>query len=664
MISVEVKKIMGNAYLGLNRLAKFRSRPHERILDDSFLLEEEKKGYGYETGDRFLPYKWQDLYSRERREIEVSTIVMENDHVRAEFYPRYGMRLASLIQKDGSGEILFSNPVLQFGNLAIRRAWFSGGIEWNFGQLGHSFTSCEPLFVSRMKDENGEEFLRAFEYERQKGLYWSIDFHLGRDDRFLFAYGRFVNPRDLKQPFYYWTNIAVPEEKGMRIYSGTNDVIFIDSRSLMSEDAVRVMAHGRLPYLGIKEGVDYTYPENFTDYSNEYFFQNPARTDASWEAAAYRGGRVFFDRCDEALRYHKMFCWGGEPGGRHWRDYLSEEGKGDYVELQAGFSPTQVHGEDIAAHSMRDFIQCFGLFTASSDFTDGDYDSCRNEIYGKIESLVPQAELAERKQRYAASSSLVPGDFLQYGSGYGALEAVRDSSITPDGFYFPHDSIKDEERVWLGVLEGRTPPPEDIPSSYMTDERWKPYIEKLDDKNFSTFNILGVMALEAEKDDEAGRYFRTSLSLKENAFAYRCLAVMRKMQGMHDEAVSLMKKAVSLDSSREMAEEYASLLIDRKMYGEAWEYYLSLDEDVRSDERLSITMMPAACALGRKDFLKAQFERDFAVIREGERNYTDSYFAYQAMNEAEKNGIPYTQELVRRFEKENRIPFRHEFRLG
>ena len=664
MISVEVKKIMGNAYLGLNRLAKFRSRPHERILDDSFLLEKEKKGYGYETGDRFLPYKWQDLYSRERREIEVSTIVMENEHVRAEFYPRYGMRLASLIQKDGSGEILFSNPVLQFGNLAIRRAWFSGGIEWNFGQLGHSFTSCEPLFVSRMKDENGEEFLRAFEYERQKGLYWFIDFHLGRDDRFLFAYGRFVNPRDVKQPFYYWTNIAVPEEKGMRIYSGTNDVIFIDSRSLMSEDAVRVMAHGRLPYLGIKEGVDYTYPENFTDYSNEYFFQNPARADASWEAAAYCGGRVFFDRCDESLRYHKMFCWGGEPGGRHWRDYLCEEGKGDYVELQAGFSPTQVHGEDIAAHSMRDFIQCFGLFTGSSDFTHGDYDSGKNGIYEKIESLVPQAELSERKQRYAASSSLVPGDFLQYGSGYGALEALRDSSITPDGFYFPPDSIKDEERVWLGVLEGRTPPPEDIPSSYMTDERWKPYIEKLDDKNFSTFNILGVMALEAEKDDEADRYFRTSLSLKENAFAYRCLAVMRKMQGMHDEAVSLMKEAVSLDFSREMAEEYASLLIDRKMYGEAWEYYLSLDEDVRSDERLSITMMPAACALGRKDFLEAQFERDFAVIREGERNYTDSYFAYQAMNEAEKNGIPYTQELVRRFEKENRIPFRHEFRLG
>ncbi len=664
MISVEVKKIMGNAYLGLNRLAKFRSRPHERILDDSFLPEEEKKGYGYETGDRFLPYKWQDLYSRERSEIEVRTIVMENDHVRAEFYPQYGMRLASLIQKDGSGEILFSNPVLQFGNLAIRRAWFSGGIEWNFGQLGHSFATCEPLFVSRMKDENGEEFLRTFEYERQKGLYWSIDFHLGRDDRFLFAYGRFVNPRDEKQPFYYWTNIAVPEEKGMRIYSGTNDVIFIDSRSLMSEDAVRVMAHGRLPYLGIKEGVDYTYPENFTDYSNEYFFQNPARADASWEAAAYCGGRVFFDRCDESLRYHKMFCWGGEPGGRHWRDYLCEEGKGDYVELQAGFSPTQVHGEDIAAHSMRDFIQCFGLFTGSSDFTHGDYDSGKNGIYEKIESLVPQAELSERKQRYAASSSLVPGDFLQYGSGYGALEAVRDSSITPDGFYFPPDSIKDEERVWLGVLEGRTPPPDDIPSSYMTDERWKPYIEKLDGKNFSTFNILGVMALEAEKDDEAETYFRTSLSLKENAFAYRCLAIMRKMQGMDDEAVSLMKKAVSLDSCREMAEEYASLLIDRKMYGEAWEYYFSLDEDVRSDERLSITMMPAACALGRKDFLEAQFERDFAVIREGERNYTDSYFAYQAMNEAEKNGIPYTQELVRRFEKENRIPFRHEFRLG
>ena len=40
----------------------------------------------------------------------------------------------------------------------------------------------------------------------------------------------------------------------------------------------------------IREGVDYTYPENFTDYSNEYFFQNRHREDESWEAAAWKDG--------------------------------------------------------------------------------------------------------------------------------------------------------------------------------------------------------------------------------------------------------------------------------------------------------------------------------------------------------------------------------------
>lgn len=83
-------------------------------------------------------------------------------------------------------------------------------------------------------------------------------------------------------------------------------------------------------------------------------------------------------------------------------------------------------------------------------------------------------------------------------------------------------------------------------------------------------------------------------------------------------------------------------------------------EDMICAGCIPISMMTPACS----DFPEFRYERDFAVIREGERNYTDSYFAYQAMNEAGKNGIPYTQELVRRFEKENRIPFRHEFRPG
>ena len=664
MITTGVRIIEGDDFIQENALPIFRSRAHERLLDDRFLLDDEKPGYGYETGDRVLPYKWQDVYSRRRDKVEIRTIIMENDHVRAEFWPDYGMRLYSLFQKDDGRELLFCNPVLQFGNLAIRRAWFSGGIEWNFGQLGHSFTTCAPVFVARLEDEDGNGFLRAYEYERQKGLYWHLDFHLDDDDRNLWVYGRFINPHDDDRPFYWWTNIAVREEEGMRIFSGGDDVIFIDSSSLMSESAKRVMAHGRLPHLGIREGVDYTYPENFTDYSNEYFFQNRHREDESWEAAAWKDGWVFFDRADRGLAYHKMFCWGGEAGGRHWRDYLSREGEGAYVELQAGFTRTQVHGMDIAARSSIDFVQTFGGFQCQAGFADGDYGDKRTLLYRRMDALVGEDEIRRRKAEYASYSTLMPSCLLNTGSGYGALETIRRPSLVPSGLFFPLDSIGDEERVWLDVLKGRPLPDGDIPSSYMVDCGWRPMIEAVAGDNPNAWNILGVMDLENENDQSARRCFEKALSIRRNAFSLRCLAVMAIQQGRMDEAVGLMGECIALDGRREYAEEYIALLVSCGRHQEAWDCYQRLYDAVKADERLIIDLLPAACRLGRLEFLEECYNHEFAVIREGERNYTESWYWYHAMKKAEEDGVPFSEDMVGQCMDSVTIPPQYDFRLG
>lgn len=664
MITVSARRMAGNCYIGENALPKFRARAHEKILDGSRLREEEKVGYGYETGDRVLPYKWQDLYSREMGKVEIRTIILENDHLRAEFWPDYGMRLMSLYDKDRRAELLFNNPVLQFGNLAIRRAWFSGGIEWNCGQLGHTFTTCSPVFAARVTGEDGQEFLRAWEYERQKGLYWALDFHLGPDDRQLWVYGRVVNPHSVAKPFYWWTNIAVREEEGMRIFSGTGEVIFIDSDSLMSENALRVMAHGHLPHLGIREGVDYSYPENFTDYSNEYFFQNQPLVEESWEAASYRSGEVFFDRADGALCYHKMFCWGGEPGGRHWRKYLSPSHDGAYVELQAGAHRTQVHGGDIAASSTFDFVQCFGTLDCAPSFGEGDYDERRKAIYSEVDRAVGTREVEERKAHYRELACIEVSQILSSGSGFGALEELRHNGITPRGLSFPVSSLKGEAAFWLDVLEGRAIPDEEIPSSFMTDLNWRPILEKVCHQCANGENLLGVMLLENEIDSEAQAAFNRALAFRPNAFSYRCLAVMAHQRGDLGEAIHLMEKAVSLDCRREYAEEYADLLVEAQRWQEEWDFYESLPEAVRADERLTLSTMPSACHLGKYDFLKDCYSREFAVIREGERNYTESWYSFQAMEKARREDLAYTEELVDAFRAADEIPPEHDFRLG
>ena len=61
--------------------------------------------------------------------------------------------------------LLYNNKSIQVANLAIRDAWFAGGIEWNIGQYGHGFSTSSSVFASIQSDEEGEEFLRIYDYE-------------------------------------------------------------------------------------------------------------------------------------------------------------------------------------------------------------------------------------------------------------------------------------------------------------------------------------------------------------------------------------------------------------------------------------------------------------------------------------------------------------------
>src|SRR5512133_83892 len=135
---------------------------------------EKRELLGWETGFRVLPYRMQDQYTRQREPVTFQAAVLENEYLKATFLPEVGGRLVSLVYKPLDRELLHRNPVFQPANLAIRNAWFSGGIEWNIGQYGHTFSTCSPLFAVQIQGPQGEPGLRVYEYERCKGLFWQI----------------------------------------------------------------------------------------------------------------------------------------------------------------------------------------------------------------------------------------------------------------------------------------------------------------------------------------------------------------------------------------------------------------------------------------------------------------------------------------------------------
>jgi hypothetical protein len=136
------------------------------VADGPAVPEEIAKRFAYGHPPGVLPYTMQDGYNRDRHLRDFCVAVLENEFLRATFLLELGGRLWSLVHKPSGRELLDVNPVFQPANLAIRNAWFSGGVEWNIGVIGHSPFTCSPLFAARAERPDGTPILRMYEWER------------------------------------------------------------------------------------------------------------------------------------------------------------------------------------------------------------------------------------------------------------------------------------------------------------------------------------------------------------------------------------------------------------------------------------------------------------------------------------------------------------------
>lgn len=177
-----------------------------------------------------------------------------------------------------------------------------------------------------------------------------------------------------------------------------------------------------MPYLKSLNGKDASYPKN-QFYSNEYFFQNQSSPAETWEAVAFPDGSAFWERSTPSLRYRKMFCWGVQRGGNHWKDFLSREGEGNYFEIQAGLSPTQVHGQDLEPKGCVRFTQVFGGMSLDYESATQDWEHSRDYTLSQIEGQVTAKELLKtapcrtRKRMTREFGTARPAPLLKWSNG-------------------------------------------------------------------------------------------------------------------------------------------------------------------------------------------------------------------------------------------------------
>ncbi len=586
----------------------------------SHLSEDDGLFISYGILPNSYPYKQRNTYTRDFEMGEIDVAVLENDLIKATFLTSLGGRLWSLIDKITGENLLYTNDVIRPSNLAAKNAWFSGGVEWNVGIIGHTPFTTEQMFVGELKTDDGDPVLRIYEFERIRKITYQMDFFLTEESKFLFCRMRICNDNDTLVPMYWWSNMAVPEFEGGRIIVPANEA-FTSSRTGVYKVNTPVVNNIDVSmYCDIPQSIDYFFD---IKYDEVKFIAN-VNCD----------GYGLIQASTSRLRGRKLFSWGHSGGSNRWQQYLTEQA-GPYIEIQAGVEKTQYGCIPMPPNTAWEWIEIYGAIKTQRAFSD--YAVAVEDVKQKLTQEVDFNSLENMLVKTKESIAKKPAKLMQKGSGYGALENMirKQRGETPIAPHLDFSDCDLEQKQWLNLLEHGYFDDMDTkapPQSFMADEYWfeplKKSVECVNATNWYAQYQLGLMYLNKQLIEKAKECLNNSLLLKENCWSYHTLSIIAMEQGEYNQATYLAYKATRMiPTDLSLAKDCTKILLDCKQYDKLMQLIESYPYSVANDAR--IQMYKAFCLLEKGNVQLADeiLNRNGGLvvpdIREGELSITD-----------------------------------------
>jgi hypothetical protein len=482
-----------------------------------------------------LPYALQNGYRRDLRPQEISAIQLTNGRLKALVLPGLGGRLWSLRELVANRDLVFINRRLQFANFALTDAWFAGGIEWNLGSTGHATTTCRPVFAGSVPSNRGAA-LRIWEWERTRDLVFSVDLFMPADRPLLLAFVRVRNPDPEPKPLYWWTNIAAPEEPGVRVLAPA-------ARAWRTEYDGSI-AEVDIPFAD-NPATDVSYPLP-AQRAADYFFQVPSER-RPWIAAVQADGRGLVQTSTAQLRGRKLFLWGMAAGGRHWEEWLCGP-ESRYLEIQAGLATTQLEHLRLGESADISWAEAYAPIEAAPGAVHGSWPDALTEVAELLTGAIPakelddwhlwwRAEMADmRPQQMAAGSGAGEAELVVRGEDPDSLPGTPFGQPLSDGFRhfvaLTRTGGVDQDAASTEVL---VPP--------ITD-RWSAVLDRAAGGWWGQLMI--AIRAHARGDLEAARLgYLSSDKLTSTPWAARGLALLAAGRGDHASAARLYARAVA-----------------------------------------------------------------------------------------------------------------------
>jgi lipopolysaccharide biosynthesis regulator YciM len=248
-------------------------------------------------------------------------VELENKYIKVSVTPEIGGKIWGAYEKSTNFPFVYFNNAVKFRDIAMRGPYTSGGIEINFGDVGHDPTVANPVDYFNRTNPDGSVSCFVGAYDWAARTRWMVEINLPKDKAVFTTKSHWFNANPLDQTYYHWMNAAFKAGDDLEVsFPGTN---YID--------------HGGIPYSWPQKEdgkrINFYKENNFGTYKSYHVVGNVADFYSGyWHNS--KVGFVHYSPYHEKLG-KKIWIWGLSREGMIWDNLLTDT-DGQYVELQSG----------------------------------------------------------------------------------------------------------------------------------------------------------------------------------------------------------------------------------------------------------------------------------------------------------------------------------------
>ncbi|MCU0251730.1 MAG: DUF5107 domain-containing protein, partial [Vicinamibacterales bacterium] len=271
--------------------------------------------------DRIYPYFRFDGYTDTPVDKAWTVVELENDYLRVTVFPEIGGKIWSAVEKSTGRSFIYDNRVVKFRDIAMRGPWTSGGIEPNYGIIGHTPNCATPVDYETSTGGFGARVVVGV-LDLLTRTPWRLEITLPSDAAYFTTRSIWHNATPIEQPYYTWMNTGIKAAGNLElIYPGTHHIGHGGEVAPWPVDPAtgRNLAFYEQNNFGPYKS--YHVVGRYTDFFGAY-----------WHDDEFGMGR--YSTRDDKLG-KKAWIWGLSRQGMIWEKLLTDT-DGQYVEVQSG----------------------------------------------------------------------------------------------------------------------------------------------------------------------------------------------------------------------------------------------------------------------------------------------------------------------------------------